>query len=319
MSSYEEYDMNTYLGLDFGGTKLLIGETDEEGNILNTKRYKTGLTDQQEAVTCIMEALEDYKATTGFQGQLKAAGLGIVGIVNRRRGEWISMSHEVKNPPIPLQKLLEEKLQVPCAIDNDVRSATTAELLLGRGQTSEDFIYLNVGTGLAAGIVTDGRLIRGANNNSGEIGHMVVDINSTQQCVCHRKGCAENIVSGTGFTAQIRREDAAELLDEDGKAKVVELFRKADAGDPLCQKITDYAAKTLACVIMNLVRVSDPDTVILGGGIISDGWLLEKTRNYLEAETMRGVSHGIVLSSFDPRYAGLIGAASLGMDCIRKK
>lgn len=74
-----------------------------------------------------------------------------------------------------------------------------------------------------------------------------------------------------------------------------------------------FCTHTLACVIMNLVWVSDPDTVVFGGGIMSDVRFQERVRARLEPDTMRGVTHGLVPSSFSPHIAGLLGAASLGM------
>lgn len=311
--------MKTYLGLDFGGTKLLIGEVDEDGKILNSKRYATGLTNQEEAVTRILQSLQDYKANVGFAGEVQAAGLGIVGIVNHTKGEWAAMQHEILGPPIPIVHFLEEQLSVPCAVDNDVRSATTAEWMLGQGKRSRDFIYLNVGTGLAAGFVSGGHIIRGAGHNAGEIGHMVVDLRNEDSCICGRRGCAENAVSGAGFTYQTKKYGLKQLFNETGRADVPALFEQAQAGDKNCMGIVEYAADTLACVIMNLVRFTDPDTFIMGGGIVGNGWFLGKVKERLHPETMRGVTGGIVLSSFDPCYAGLIGAASLGMHLIRSR
>ncbi|TCL54858.1 putative NBD/HSP70 family sugar kinase [Kineothrix alysoides] len=309
--------MDTYLGLDFGGTKLLIGELDEEGHVLRSKRYDTRLSEQKEVAEAILNDLTDYIKAMGIQGNLKAAGLGIVGIVDNKRGEWVSMNHEITGPPVPIAAMIADKLGVPCAVDNDVRSATAAELILGQGRTSSDFIYLNVGTGLAAGFVCGGRIMRGANCNAGEIGHMVVDLSRKESCVCGREGCVENVVSGIGFTRQITSYGLPELLNAGKRADVVRLFQGADAGLKECVEITEYAAEALACVIMNLVRASDPDTVILGGGVISDGWLMEKVNRYLSPETMRGVTGGVIFSSFDLRYAGLIGAATLGMLLIK--
>lgn len=305
--------MDTYLGLDFGGTKLLIGEVTADGTILQSKSYPTCFTKQQEAAKAILEDLEDYLQNVGIRGDLKAAGLGIVGIVDHTKGEWIAMQHEIAGPPIPLAALLEQRLQVPCAIDNDVRSATTAEWLLGKGRQSQDFLYLNIGTGLAVGIVTGGHLMRGAHHDAGEIGHMVVDMSDKQPCICGREGCIENVASGIGFTQQVKRYGLTELLNGQERAEVKELFQRAKAGDVRCLQIVDYAADALACLIMNLVRVCDPDTIIVGGGVISDGWLLERVKLRLEPSTMRGVKEGIVFSSFDSRCAGLMGAASLGM------
>lgn len=307
--------MKTYLGMDFGGTKLLIGEMDGEGNILNSKRYDTGCVSREQSVYKLISGMRDYKDTVGFQGEVQAAGIGIVGVSDHKRGEWISMNHIVTGAPVPLTAMLSEELGIPVAIDNDVRSATTAEWKIGLGKRSENFIYINVGTGLAAGFVTNGVLIRGAHNNSGEVGHATVNIEDGLICSCGRSGCAENVVSGGGFARQAVRFGLTEVIraDRPNSADALKLFQMADAGDARAVAITEYAADTLAELIMNLVRVTDPDTVILGGGVISDGWLVEKVRNRLAPSAMRGVTNGVILSQFDPQYAGLIGAASLGI------
>lgn len=296
----------------------MIGEHDRAGNILRSRRYTTGAHSQEQAVKTLFESLEDYRRTVGFEGEPAGAGLGIVGVVNHNEGLWLSINHIVTNPPIPLASMLEKELGIPVLIDNDVRSTTAAELILGHGRKTGNFIYLNVGTGLAAGFVIDGRILRGANNNSGEIGHMVTDIRSRQECICGRHGCAENIVSGVGFAQSALRlapfySTALSLPEEGNGIDVKEIFRLADRGDPLCVKLTGDAALTLACVIMNLVRVTDPEMVILGGGVISDGWLLGKVRELLNPATIRGVQKGIVLSDFQPQNAGLLGAAALAM------
>lgn len=307
--------MKTYLGFDFGGTKLLVGEMDEKGQILRSKRYETGCAVMEQAVERLLACAADYRDTVGYQGEVQAAGVGIVGVSNHRTGEWISMNHIVSGPPVPLADLLSKELGIPAIIDNDVRSATTAEWKLGHGRNSENFIYINVGTGLAAGFVVNGILLRGANNNSGEVGHSVVHIMSEQACICGRYGCVENIVSGGGFSKQAAKYGLPEVLraDRPNSADTPKLFSLADDGDERAVRIVTQAADTLAALIMNLVRVTDPDTVILGGGVASDGWLLEMVEPRLNPSTMRGVTKGVVLSQFKPEYVGLIGAASLGL------
>lgn len=310
--------MKTYLGMDFGGTKLLIGEHDHTGKLLCSKRYSTGAKSQEQAVNILFESLDDYQRTVGFKGELSGAGLGIVGVVNYNEGLWLSINHIVTEPPVPLVSMIEEKLGVPAAIDNDVRCTTMAELIFGHGKQSKNFIYLNVGTGLAAGFVIDGRILRGANNNSGEIGHMVTNLESKQECICGRCGCAENVVSGVGFAQNAQRLTplfpTSLCLPQDGEGiDVKEIFRLADEGDALCRELTRQAADTLACVIMNLIRVTDPDLFILGGGVVSDGWLIRKVNGILNPATIRGLRNGIVLSGFQPKNAGLVGATALAV------
>lgn len=306
--------MKTYLGMDFGGTKLLIGEVDTQGTVLRSKRYATGYTKQADAIRALLEAIRDYKGDVGFAGEPAAAGVGIVGIVDNQRGEWISMGHEPEGPPAPLAHMVSQELGIPCGIDNDVRSATTAEQLLGQGRYSRNFIYLNVGTGLAAGFVVDGQILRGAHMNAGEIGHMVIDLSDQSPCVCGRTGCVENRVSGIGFTRQAQARGLNELMTQvGGRADVRRLFVRAETGDPDCREMIAYGARAIACVIMDLVRVTDPDTIIYGGGIIGDTRFLHMVEKELEPSIMRGVTRGLVASSFAPQYAGLLGAASLGM------
>lgn len=308
--------MDTYIGIDYGGTKLLIGETDESGILLNYRRYPTGRKNQEEAAGYLLCCLEDYMDKEKPEGQRKGVGIGIVGISHWDKGIWHSINH-LPGKPVPLAAMVGEKLGLPGAVENDVRSGAAAELLWGWGKESSNFIYINVGTGLAAGIVIDGRIVRGANHNAGEVGHMVVDNSNEQTCICGRKGCAELRASGLGihqnFMAKRKEYKTKLMMPENGdRVSGFDVFRLAGQGDPLCKTIMEEAARTLSCVIMNLVRVTDPDTVILGGGLAGSQAFIELASHYLDPVTMRGVVNGVVVSRFEPEFAGLIGAAAVG-------
>lgn len=310
--------MRTWIGMDVGGTKLLIGEMDERGILLRVKRYATGYQNQETAAGGILAALEDYLDSVGFAGEPAALGLGIVGIVNSAEGVWLAMDH-IRKSPVALAPLLSAKSGLPAFLDNDVRCATTAELLFGAGRETGHFLYVNVGTGIAAGCVTGGRILRGANHNSGEVGHIVVSPELGIPCACGRVGCVEPIASGGGLSERIRTAQAADVRTTIPKARkgkgtnIPALFRCADAGDPLAAQLTEEAAEALARLVMNLVRVSDPDKVVMGGGIVSDGWMLARMLPHLQAATMRGVTRGVVLSQLDPDLTGLVGACAVAM------
>jgi predicted NBD/HSP70 family sugar kinase len=308
--------MNTFIGCDFGGTKLLIGEIDEQGKILQSKRYTTGINNHKDAVDRILECLTDYIEEVGFVGTPVAAGAGVVGVVDYANGIWKSLDH-VETLPIPLAAMISEKLGVPAVIDNDVKCATGAEMMFGQGNRSDNFIYLNIGTGIAAGFVVEGRILRGANNNSGEVGHSVVDITRDVVCVCGRHGCVEGLASGSGFQFEALRlydhfETSLSRPNDQDKVNITDIFHLSEEGDALCKELTVQAIDNISNLIMNLVRITDPDTIILGGGVVSDGWLLPKLCESFNASTMRGVKNGVVLSSFDPGLVGLIGAGALG-------
>ncbi len=313
--------MQTYLCLDFGGTKLLIGEVDESGNILRYKKYKTGYFNQLDAAEMIKESIADYISTMGWHCNHKpsAIGVGLIGRVNTREDVWMQMD-PARSTPITLAKELSEAYGIPCHIDNDVKSATRAERVWGFGQISKNFIYLNVGTGLAAGFVVNGQQIRGSHFNAGEIGHAIVGVKNGVRCGCGRMNCVETIVSGIGFDLSARalkgQYKTALNIPEDSseRVSVAEIYSLCKKGDELACVLVENAAQALADLIMNLVRVTDPDTVVLGGGIVSNGFMYEKVLTKLNPTTMRFVTNGVVLTKLNPDFIGLLGAAAVAMD-----
>jgi len=312
--------MDTYLGLDLGGTKLLIGELDSCGNILKYKKYDSGYFNQQSALQIIKTSLDDYIKTVGWTGKKPVGmGVGLIGRVDTSQGIWLQIDPK-RTSPIPLAQELTDIYGIPCFIDNDVKSATRGERKFGFGQISKNFIYINVGTGIAAGFVVNGRQIRGSHFNAGEVGHTQVGVNVGIQCGCGRMDCVELIASGLGFDrcARLFKDKYETKLhipaDLGERVQVQEVFSLCQKGDPLCTFLVDNAAQALANLIMNLVRVSDPDTVVLGGGIVSDGYMHTRVLEKLNPTTIRFVSNGVVITKLNPEFIGLMGAGVVAMN-----
>ena len=314
--------METYLALDLGGTKLLIGEVGADGRVLRHQAYPSGYADQQEAVGIICRSLDDYIERVGWATADRrpvAMGVGLPGRIDTAQGIWLQLDPE-RTQPTALAALLQDKYGMPCRLDNDVKCATQAELRWGAGLTARHFVYINVGTGLAAGTVVDGRLLRGAHFNAGEVGHISVGgVATGTTCVCGATDCVEAIASGSGLDLQARRlhadyPDTALALPPVGEriaaARIFELCRR---GDALCRVLVDQAAQALAGLIMTMVRVADPEVVVLGGGVVADGFLLGQASRRLNPKTMRFVSGGVRLSILDPQFVGLLGAASVAI------
>lgn len=312
--------MDTYLGMDVGGTKILIGELDSCGNILKYKKYNSAFFNQQSALEIIRESLDDYIRTVGWVEEKPAAmGVGLIGRVDTEQGVWLQIDPK-RTQPIPLAQELADTYGIPCRIDNDVKAATRAERHFGFGQTSNNFIYINVGTGIAAGIVVNGRQIRGSHCNAGEVGHTHAGLDLGVRCGCGRMDCVEQVAAGIGFDTCARllidRYETKLKLPTDLGARVSasEIFALSRKGDPLCTQLVDNAATALANLIMNLVRVSDPDTVVLGGSIVSDGYLHSKIVEKLNAATIRFVKNGVVITKLNPDFISLIGAGAVAMN-----
>ncbi len=166
----------------------------------------------------------------------------------------------------------------------------------------------------------NGQLIRGSHFNAGEVGHTNVGVKAGVKCGCGREDCVELISAGLGFDCSARllsKEYKTKLYipsNEDIKVDVKEIFFLSQQNDPLCVQLVENAITGIANLIMNLVRVTDPDTVVLGGGIVSDGFLFPKILDKLNKTTMRFVSNGVLLTQLDPNLAGLLGAATVAME-----
>lgn len=316
--------METYIGIDFGGTKLLIGEVNRYGNILGQKLYTTGYVNQRSAVELIKSSLADYLITVGTGTRLpQAIGIGIIGRVNTTNGQWLQIDTNRKDC-INLSKEIRSAFGYDCFISNDVKSATVAEQCWGYGRESDNFIYINIGTGIAAGCVVGGKLIIGSHYNAGEVGHMQVGVHTGVKCCCGRIDCVEAIAAGVGFDSCARLlspayPDSALHIPTDGTRVdvrlIYDLYRQ---GDSFCKLLVENASTAIANLIMNLVRVTDPDTVVLGGGIVSDPMMYSMIIDRLHAGTMRFVTNGVVITRLNPSHIGLLGAAAIAMTESKK-
>lgn len=310
----------TALGIDLGGSKLLIGEVTRSGELLRKKRYATGCIDQDQATKLILDAMDDYIATVGWADDKPSTmGVGVVGQVDYKSGVWVMIDGSRKKPT-PIKKILSERYGIPCFADNDTKNGAVAEYRYGAGRNCRDLVYMNVGTGIASVIITDGIMLRGINNGSGEVGHMVVDYNSEVMCGCGRRGCVEAIASGYGLNMRARSEisrypeSPLGALLKDRPVYSREIFHYADEGDRLSKKLAYEAVDALAATIMNLVRVADPEIFLIGGGVMADGWMLPKIKERLLPGVMEGVVKGIAVSQIDPSLTGVIGAAAIGFE-----
>lgn len=312
--------METYLAIELGGTRLRIGEVDEDGNILQYKRYASAFFNQQDAINIIKASLDDYVNTVGYyDGKPAAIGIGLIGRVDTATGIWLQIDPN-RTAPIELAKEIEEAYGIPCRIDNDVKSATRAERLWGAGRYSKNFVYIYVDSGIAVGSVVNGRQIRGSHFNAGEAGHMTVGVNLGVKCDCGRYDCVEAIASEIGFDKCARLlkgsyPSSLTIPDDEGElVEVREIIRLSRQGDELCTVLVNNAVQAIANLIMNMVRVTDPDTVVLGGSIFSGGYIYDKVLSVLHPATMRFVTEGVNLTQLNPQFIGLLGAAAVAMN-----
>jgi len=299
------------IAIDVGGTKMMVAEVASDGTVLNVKRYPTGRINQLELVKRMIANVRDYEESFGwaYGKQPVLMGIGIVGNLDIENGIWNFIDHEFVEPT-PLAAIMREEFDVTCYIDNDVKAATIAECVFGGAKDCRDMIYINVGTGLAAGTVSNGKVIRGVDNYAGEIGYMNFNMGKGPHL--------EGIASGIGLNRR-RMELLAEYTDSTLSKKEIEVisgqtvFEQAKAGDALSQRMLEEAVQTVALLIENMSCMTAPEMVILGGGLIADGWLLIRILERVKDKVKSRIPKGIQLSSLNPNYTGLLGAAAIGL------
>ena len=304
------------IAIDYGGTKMLIGIVDRQGNILNYKRYSTGFRDQESSKQKILLGLDDYlKSTTNENHHIRGIGIGIVGYVDPKTGYWHVMYDEGDHG-VALAEIIEKIYNIPCSIDNDVKAATIAEMEFGIGKNTDDFIYLNIGTGIAAGFVCNKRLVRGVSNDAGEIGHIFVEGYSKVRCWCGLYGCFEALSSGYGIVVRYTsstKDSFSKISNESKNAiTVTNIFKQAKEGDILSKRIAVDAADAISKMIVNLSKIFNTGTIVLNGGVVTNQWFYKAIKDNLIYRNKSNSEIKIILSKFNPSMIGLIGAAMLG-------
>ena len=195
------------VGLDVGGTKVLGVAIDprDPTTIVAEERVPTpdggaGLVD------ILVELAGALGASPG------AVGVGVPGLVDRS-GTLHMGPHLRQMRDVPLARLLSDRLGVPAAVDNDANCHAVGEHMAGAAAGAEESLVVTLGTGIGAGIITGGRILRGAHGFAGEPGHMVVDPNGPP-CPCGKRGCWERLASGTGLARLARDAAVAGRLDD---------------------------------------------------------------------------------------------------------
>ncbi|MFC4601201.1 ROK family protein [Cohnella hongkongensis] len=307
------------LGIDVGGTKVRIGHVRETGEIVYSERFPMDRTNQETTLSSIFQAIDRYLDRTRHLPYPYAAGMGLVGQVDVKNGIWKKAVNIPIRQEVDMRTLMLERYDLQTAIDNDVFAATSAEMQWGTGKAYDDFVYLNAGTGISAGFVSGGELIRGATGAAGEIGHMLVE-EQGEWCKCGQRGCLEMIASGGDLTALAKKaisggKAASTALSEkafDGTLTAGDLFIAAGHGDPLAAELTERSVKALGKAVINLLVLFNPGAIVFGGGLFYGDGLYDRLLAYIDSHAGTFAYPGVKnlkKSNLDPSLVGLLGAA----------
>jgi glucokinase len=313
----------TVLGIDLGGTKLALAVFSEDGSLVREEMSMLAGRTGGEVGALIVEQTTKFLS---IDSEIKSIGACVPGISYRETGRvW------APNIPgwddYPLRDELQQSAGgIPVSVDSDRACYILGESWKGNTAGCRDAIYLAVGTGIGAGILVDGKVLRGANNIAGAIGWMALKQTFDSKYV--ECGCFETQASGAGI-AKLANEILSDAKRYEGvfnnippeEITASDIFAAYDKGDSVATEVVRQCIELWGMAVANLVSIFDPEKIILGGGVFGPAVrfipeIRDEAAKWAQPISMKRVS--IEPSALGAR-AGLYGAGLLAMQNLGSK
>jgi glucokinase len=302
------------LAIDLGGTKCSAAVIDKKGKIVARRTVPADVTSASAPVLQMVQLAKDLAKNKNPAAAYVAAGVAVPGLVRNNGTVWAPNLPGWKK--MPLARGLTRSLGVPVRVESDRNAAVLGECWLGAGRSKSDVIVLMIGTGIGAGILSGGRIIRGAHELSGCAGWLTVtreDIHMAQGC-----GELESLAAGPAIARAAQQRlcdgESSSLAQLDPqKITAHEVAAAARRGDPLAKNVFNRAGRFLGFAVANLVSLFDPEVIVLGGGMasVADLYFTSLQNAMIErAQPLAGKKVKIVVSKL-AEDVNLLGCARL--------
>lgn len=316
--------MNYFVGIDIGGTNVEIGILNAQGDILGKESIKTeSKKGAEDTFNRIWNKTKELAEKLKIKVEdIEAIGLGIPGPVVNNSVVKIAANFSWNND-FPAKDLMEKVTGKPVKVGNDVKVIALGETLFGAGKGYKNSITIPIGTGIAAGIIIDGKILEGAGGAAGEFGHVVVN-KEGYKCGCGLTGCLETYCSATGIVREGRRRleldknnALYEVIGGDlEKLEAKHIFDLAKKGEKFSSEIVDFFCEKLAEGVGMLLNIINPEIIIFTGGVARAGEIItDGVKKYLPKYAL-GMTMENLIFTFGKleEEAGIKGAAALVMN-----
>lgn len=318
-------DAGHLLVADLGATGVNVAVTALDGRILARQSEAIDVASgPAECLRRIDTLFRSLPVPTGVSGgRLWGIGISLPGPVEFRTGRPIA-------PPImpgwdryPVRESFENDYRAPVWVDNDVNVAALGEWRAGSAVGHDNVVHVKVGTGIGAGIISDGRLHRGAQGAAGDIGHIAVSDSPSTVCRCGNIGCLEALAGGAALARDgeaAAREGRSELLrgflDQNGRVTAGDVAAAAAFGDPVATAMIEQAGRWIGLILASIVNFFNPSLIVIGGGVSIQGdRLLAAIRGQVYRRSLPLATRDLVIQQSSlGDLAGVIGAASMVAD-----
>lgn len=295
------------IGVDVGGTKIIVGVVERDGTIVRVERRATPVDSTDSLLAGLADAVESVR-----DGSVAALGIGIPSAIDQRSGTAV-FSVNVPLADVDVRGWAAETFALPVAIDNDANCAALAEWQAGAGRGTTDMVMITLGTGIGGGLVLGGRLYRGWIGAGAELGHLVVDGGDGVPCqgYCTGHGHLEALASGRAV------DTVAERLLGPG-ADTRQLVAAARAGDDRARQALATAGRWLGASIASIVNLLNPELIVIGGGFgEAFDLLVGPAREILARDGLAPAREVVrIVPAELGSDAGLIGAALVGFEAL---
>lgn len=280
------------IGIDIGGTKILVCAGDHTGKIFASERIATRpLGGSEKGLPAIARLIRKViKEAKIDESQIDAIGISAPGPISAKKGMMLTPPNLPDWHNTKLVEFFEKEFKKPTLMNNDANAAALAEFDFGGFQRASNLVYLTCSTGMGGGAIVDGRLVQGATDVAAEVGHFVLDINGPQ-CPCGQRGCFEEYCGGAALARKMQKDIREKTINTkildlaDGKIEKVDaacLVNAMKEEDPYAltvwSEFTLRLAQGIGCVLMNY----NPEALILGTIAIHAGdYLLDPVKEHL--------------------------------------
>lgn len=310
------------IGVDLGTTNIYGVLTDLDADVVAEIRRPTvveeGFSRIMERTSAIIRELRDHLG--GRRGRVCGIGLAIAGLINRERN-IVEFSPDFRWHNVDVRAALALDPGTPVVFDNVTRVMALGEMWYGAGRDYRNFIMINVGYGIGAGIIIQGSPLYGLKGLAGEFGHITLERDSDVQCDCGNFGCLEALASGNAIAKSAQKElrqgalsGLTDMCGGDLSRVTAEMVANAaKLGDGTAWSIFDRASEYLGLGIAGLINLFNPEAVFVGGGVAQAGDILfDRIRKTINSRALNKAASDVAIlpATFGPK-AAVMGAISL--------
>lgn len=270
--------MRYVVGIDLGGTNIVVGTIAEDGSELLGLVSEPTLPEQGgDAVIARMVKLARASMAQAKGKEIVGVGIGSPGPLDTKKGVVI-LTPNLGWTNMPLRDRIAEGVNLPAVLDNDANCAIYGEWWRGAARGVQDVVGLTIGTGIGGGIVLGGEIYHGASDAAGEIGHMTIEVHG-RRCNCGNDGCLEAYASGPAIAARAVEGIAAGaktglpqyVRGDLSKITAQVVYEAANDGDHYALEVVRETAELLGAGVASIVNIFNPEVVVICGGVTQAG------------------------------------------------